>query len=50
MVSNGPLPTRTKYLLLVFGFLRRLLDLHLEFVDELERELTPGQEPDATTW
>jgi len=23
-------PSRTKYLLLVFGFLRRLLDLHLE--------------------
>jgi DNA-binding PadR family transcriptional regulator len=35
------LPTRTKYLLLVFGFLRRLLDLHLEFVDELEHELAP---------
>jgi hypothetical protein len=25
--------------LLVFGFLRRLLELHLEFVDDLEREL-----------
>jgi hypothetical protein len=25
----------------VFGFLRRLLDLHLEFVDDLERELAP---------
>ena len=35
------LPTRTKYLLLVFGFLGRLLDLHLEFVDDLERELGP---------
>jgi len=33
--------SRTKYLLLVFGFLRRLLDLHLEFVDDLERELAP---------
>ena len=33
------LPSRTKYLLLVFGFLRRLLELHLEFVDDLEREL-----------
>jgi hypothetical protein len=42
------LPSRTRYLLLVFGFLRRLLDLHLEFVDELERELTPGKKPDAT--
>jgi hypothetical protein len=38
-------PSRTKYLRLVFGFLRRLLELHLEFVDDLERELTPGQEP-----
>jgi DNA-binding PadR family transcriptional regulator len=38
-------PSRTKYLLLVFGFLGRLLDLHLEFVDELERELAPGREP-----
>ena len=37
-------PSRTKYLLLVFGFLRRLLDLHLEFVDELEHELAPGSE------
>jgi DNA-binding PadR family transcriptional regulator len=34
-------PSRTKYLLLVFGFLRRLLDLHLEFVDDIERELAP---------
>ena len=39
------LPSRTKYLLLVFGFLRRLLDLHLELVDDLERELAPGKRP-----
>jgi DNA-binding PadR family transcriptional regulator len=39
------LPNRTKYLLLVFGFLRRLLDLHLEFVDDLERELAPDKRP-----
>ena len=39
------LPSRTKYLLLVFGFLRRILDLHLEFVDDLERELAPGKRP-----
>jgi DNA-binding PadR family transcriptional regulator len=32
------LPHRRKYLMLVNEFLRRLLDLHLEFVDELERE------------
>ena len=35
------LPSRTKYLLLVHGFLRQLLDLHLGFVDDLERELAP---------
>ena len=33
------LPHRSKYLLLVNGFLRRLVDLHLDFVDEVEREL-----------
>jgi DNA-binding PadR family transcriptional regulator len=33
------LPHREKYLLLVNGFLRRLLELHLEFVDDVEREL-----------
>ena len=35
------LPHREKYLLLVVGFLRRLLDLHLELVDDVERELSP---------
>src|SRR6266511_3186981 len=35
------LPHRRTYLLLVNGFLRRLLDMHLEFVDEVERELGP---------
>ncbi len=35
------LPHRRKYLLLANGFLRRLLDLHLELVDEVERELGP---------
>jgi DNA-binding PadR family transcriptional regulator len=34
-------PHREKYLVMVVGFLRRLLDLHLEFVDEVERELAP---------
>jgi PadR family transcriptional regulator AphA len=32
------LPHRTKYLLLVIEFLRRLLDLHEQLVDEVERE------------
>jgi hypothetical protein len=35
------LPHRSKYLLMVIGFLRRLLELHLEWVDEVERELSP---------
>jgi DNA-binding PadR family transcriptional regulator len=35
------LPHRRKYLLLVVEFLRRLLDLHAELVDEVERELAP---------
>jgi hypothetical protein len=29
--------------LLVLGFLRRLLELHLELVDEVERELAPAR-------
>jgi DNA-binding PadR family transcriptional regulator len=33
------LPHRAKYLLLTVGFLRRFLELHLELVDEVEREL-----------
>jgi DNA-binding PadR family transcriptional regulator len=38
--AAAALPHREKYLLIVIGFLRRLLDLHLELVDEVERELT----------
>jgi DNA-binding PadR family transcriptional regulator len=37
------LPDRGKYLLLVFGFLRRLLELHLELVDDVERQLAPKE-------
>jgi hypothetical protein len=33
------LPHREKYLLLATKFLRRLLQLHLDLVDEVEREL-----------
>jgi DNA-binding PadR family transcriptional regulator len=33
------LPHREKYLRLVIAFMRRLLDLHLELVDKVEREL-----------
>jgi DNA-binding PadR family transcriptional regulator len=42
------LPHREKYLLLVISFLRRLLDLHLELVDDVERELAPGRSPRAS--
>jgi DNA-binding PadR family transcriptional regulator len=47
--SAHRLPHREKYLLIVVGFLRRLLDLHEELVDELERELlttSPPQSPE----
>ena len=40
--SAEALPHRRKYLLLVAGFLRGLLELHLELVDEVERALDPG--------
>jgi PadR family transcriptional regulator, regulatory protein AphA len=39
--SAHALPHRTKYLLLATGFLRRVLELHLELVDDVERELAP---------
>jgi DNA-binding PadR family transcriptional regulator len=39
--SAEELPHRRKYLLLVTSFLRRLLELHLEWIDEVERELSP---------
>ncbi len=44
------LPHRRKYLLLVIHFLRRLLELHLEFVDEVEVRLAAkASSPDRTT-
>jgi len=38
------LPHREKYLLLVASFMRRYLELHLDLVDEVERELGPARE------
>jgi DNA-binding PadR family transcriptional regulator len=38
------LPHRRKYLGLTNGFLRRLLELHLEWIDEVERQLAPAEE------
>ena len=37
--TAAELPHREKYLLIVIGFLERLLDLHVALVDEVEREL-----------
>jgi DNA-binding PadR family transcriptional regulator len=45
--SAGALPHREKYLLLTIDFMRRLLDLHLAWIDEVERELTPGTTREA---
>ena len=39
--TAGNYPHREKYLRLVIEFLRRLFDLHLALVDEVERELVP---------
>jgi DNA-binding PadR family transcriptional regulator len=43
--SAKALPHRAKYLLLVNDFLRRLVELHSELVDEVERELRPQDAP-----
>ena len=37
--SARSLPHREVYLLLVIGFLRRFLDLHLDLIDEVEAGL-----------
>jgi DNA-binding PadR family transcriptional regulator len=42
-VSAKLLPHRSKYLLMVIEFLRRYLELHLELVDEVERDFAPGE-------
>ena len=39
--SAAALPHRSRYLLLNIGFMRSLLELHLEFIDEVESELGP---------
>jgi DNA-binding PadR family transcriptional regulator len=38
-------PHKRKYQLLVIGFLRRLLELHLDLVDEIERQLAADEAP-----
>jgi DNA-binding PadR family transcriptional regulator len=37
------LPHREKYLLITIGFLRGLLELHLAWIEEVERELSPAE-------
>jgi hypothetical protein len=41
--SAETLPHRRKYLRLNIGVLRRPLDLHLDWIDEVVRELSPGR-------
>jgi DNA-binding PadR family transcriptional regulator len=42
------LPHRRAYLQLVNRFLRQLLELHLEWIDEIEQELGAGRAPEGT--
>jgi DNA-binding PadR family transcriptional regulator len=37
------LPHRQRYLMLAYGLVRRLLDVHLEWAGEVERELSRGR-------
>jgi DNA-binding PadR family transcriptional regulator len=41
------LPHREKYLMIVTGFLRQLLDLHLQFIDQVDHELDGQTAPTA---
>ena len=43
--SAAALPHRSKYLLMVTAFLRRYVDLHVDLVDEVERELVAEEPP-----
>jgi DNA-binding PadR family transcriptional regulator len=46
--AAAALPHRSKYLLMVIDYLRRMLDLHLDLVDEVEREFDAGDEHAAS--
>jgi DNA-binding PadR family transcriptional regulator len=39
--AAGALPHRRKYLLMSLGYLRELLNLHEEWIDDIERKLAP---------
>ena len=45
--SAQALPHRSKYLLLVVGYLQGVLALHRELIDTVERELSAGDDADA---
>jgi DNA-binding PadR family transcriptional regulator len=45
--SADALPHRRKYLLMITAFMRRIYDLHLDLVDEVERELQASGDPAA---
>jgi DNA-binding PadR family transcriptional regulator len=47
--SAEALPHRQKYLVLVVDFLRRLLDLHSELIDEVERDFAGEPQPPLQT-
>lgn len=40
--SAHELPNREKYLMLINGFMRRYLELHLELIDQVENQLDDG--------
>jgi PadR family transcriptional regulator AphA len=42
--SAASLPHRSKYLLLSMAFLRGLLELHLDWIDDVERALSDGKQ------
>jgi DNA-binding PadR family transcriptional regulator len=48
--SATQLPHREKYLLIVTSFLRRLLELHLDLIDEVEQELQGETAFDSGSW
>ncbi|MCZ7588552.1 MAG: hypothetical protein M5U27_06775 [Gaiella sp.] len=43
VATAASLPHRTKYLLIVIGFLRRYLELHEDLIEEVERDLGPAR-------
>ena len=45
--TAAQLPHREKYLKLTIGFMRQLLDVYLELIDDVERELAPTPEAKA---